>query len=183
MSLFSHDIFLLTKVYILHIMESVRENLIFEIGLLFFIHDERRMKMKDEYLTQSGDIIMRLTAPYTAVLIDETTAGMVISSNFVVIRTENGLLLPEYLFWLLNTQNMKRKIYENATSNMLGSVKATFLMDLELTVLPLEHQRRIARLNLLAKKEERLLKELADEKEKLYDILLNQAYKSAKKGK
>ena len=107
---------------------------------------------------------------------------MVISSNFVVIRTESGLLLPEYLFWLLNTQNMKRKIYENATSNMLGSVKATFLMDLELTVLPLEHQRRIARLNLLAKKEERLLKELADEKEKLYDILLNQAYKSAKKG-
>lgn len=144
---------------------------------------EAKEPLKDEYLTQSGDIIMRLTAPYTAVLIDETTAGMVISSNFVVIRTENGLLLPEYLFWLLNTQNMKRKIYENATSNMLGSVKATFLMDLELTVLPLEHQRRIARLNLLAKKEERLLKELADEKEKLYGILLNQAYKSAKKGK
>ena len=160
MLLFNHDIFLLTKVYILHIMESVRENLIFEIGLLFFLRDERRLKMKlrdlasvrsglvlsrkqskeptndryplinlrciqqegiidltrqtstrqksrlkDEYLSQRGDIVVRLTAPGTAVLIDDTTAGMVISSNFVVIRTEDGLLLPEYLFWLLNTQN------------------------------------------------------------------------------
>lgn len=62
---------------------------------------EAKEPLKDEYLTQSGDIIVRLTAPYTAVLIDETTTGMVISSNFVVIRTESGLLLPEYLFWLL----------------------------------------------------------------------------------
>jgi len=37
--------------------------------------------LKEEYLSQSGDIIVRLTAPYTAVLIDETTSGMVVSSN------------------------------------------------------------------------------------------------------
>ena len=125
---------------------------------------EAKEPLREEYLSQSGDIIVRLTAPYTAVLVDETTAGMVISSNFVVIRVEDDRLLPEYLFWLLNTRMVKRKIYENTTSNMLGAVNAKFLTDFELALLPAEEQRKIARFNLLAKKERQLLKELAEEK-------------------
>ena len=66
---------------------------------------------------------------------------------------------------------------------MLGAVKAKFLTDFELTVLPVEDQYKIAQLNLLAKKESQLLKELATEKEKLYSCLLDQAYKRAKRGK
>ena len=144
---------------------------------------EAKEPLKEEYLSQSGDIIVRLTAPYTAVLIDETTSGMVVSSNFVVIRAEDKSLLPEYLFWLLNTEKIKRKIYENATSNMLGAVKARFLADFELVLLSEEDQCKISQFNLLAKRERQLLRMLAEEKEKYYAGVLNQAYKRAKKGK
>lgn len=139
--------------------------------------------LKGEYLSQSGDIIVRLTAPYTAVLIDETTSGMVISSNFVVIRVENKGLLPEYLFWLLNTEKIKRKIYENATSNMLSAVNARFLAEFELDLLSMEDQRKISQFNLLAKREGQLLRNLAAEKEKYYVGVLNKVYKRAKEGK
>ena len=144
---------------------------------------EAKEPMKEEYISQSGDIIVRLTAPYTAVLIDETTSGMVVSSNFVVIRVEDKSMLPEYLFWLLNTEKIKRKIYENATSNMLGAVNARFLADFELALLSVENQRKISQFNLLAKRERQLLRMLADEKEKYYAGVLKQAYKRAKKGK
>ena len=144
---------------------------------------EARELLKEEYLSQQGDIVVRLTAPYTAVLIDDTTSGMVISSNFVVIRIEDKRLYPESLFLLLNTQKVKHKIYENTTSNMLGAVKAKFLMEFEITILPVDIQEKIGQLNLLAKKESQLLKELLAEKEKLYSSLLDQAYKRAKKGK
>lgn len=144
---------------------------------------EAKEPLKEEYLSRRGDIVVRLTAPYTAVLIDDLTSGMVISSNFVVIRINDKQLMPEYLFWLLNTTKVKRKIYENTTSNMLGAVKAKFLMDFELTLLSTESQKKIAQLNLLARKESQLLKKLSEEKEKLYSCLLNQAYKRAKKGK
>ena len=143
---------------------------------------EAKEPLKKDYLSQKGDIIVRLTAPYTAVLIDETTSGMVVSSNFVVIRIEDERLMPEYLFWFLNTPQMKKKIYENATSNMLGAVKARLLSDFELSVLPAEKQHRIAQLNLLAKKESYLLKKLTDEKEKYYVKLLDQMYFRAKRG-
>ena len=144
---------------------------------------EAKESLKEEYLSRQGDIVVRLTAPYTAVLIDDTTSGMVISSNFVVIRIEDKRLLPEYLFWFFNTQKVRHKIYENTTSNMLGAIKAKFLMDFELVLLPIEVQQKIAQLNLLAKKESQLLKELAAEKEKLYSSLLDQEYKREKRGK
>ena len=65
-----------------------------------------------EYLTRPGDIIVRLSAPYTAVLIDRSSENLVVSSNFVLIRTEQNALLPEYLHWLLNTEKVNRRIYE-----------------------------------------------------------------------
>ncbi len=139
--------------------------------------------LKTEYLSQPGDIVVRLTTPYTAVLIDETTAGMVIASNFVVIRMESEKLLPEYLFWLLNTQEVKRQIYENATSNMLGAVKAKFLAEFELIVPSLDAQNKIAKLNQLSKRESQLLGELIQEKQKYYACVLDGVYKNVKRGK
>ena len=138
--------------------------------------------LKPEYLSSPGDIVMRLTAPYTAVLIDESASNMVISSNFVVIRTEHRLLLPEYLFWLLNTQNIRHLIYENATSNMLGAVTARLLGELEIALLPMDAQEKIAQINGLARRESQLLKQLAAEKEKYCSLLLEQFYTYTKRG-
>lgn len=139
--------------------------------------------LKPEYLSQIGDIIVRLTAPYTAVLVDETTEGMVISSNFVVIRIKSEKLFPEYLFWLLNTQSVKRDIYENATSNMLRAVNAKFLAEIEMALLPIEEQHKLAQLYLTSRREIRLLRELAEEKERYYAKFLDQTYKKVKRGK
>ena len=44
-----------------------------------------------EYLTHTGDVVIRLTAPYTAVLITEQLEGYVIPSSFVVVRTNKSL--------------------------------------------------------------------------------------------
>lgn len=139
--------------------------------------------LKRDYLSQKEDIVMRLTAPYTAILIDQATENMVISSNFVVIRVESHLVLPEFLFWLLNTQKVKRTIYENATSNMLSAVNAKFLSNLEVELPPVDMQKKIAQLNLLARQESQLLKKLTEAKEAYYAGLLDQVYKSTKRGK
>lgn len=143
---------------------------------------EAKEPLKEEYLSQSGEIIVRLTAPYTAVLITEETAGMVIPSNFVVISIESNQLLPEFLYWLLNTQKVKRAEYESSTSNVLSAVKTKYFSKFELKLLPLEQQREIAQINLLSKRESNLLKRLVEEKQKYYTCLLERAYKNAKRG-
>ena len=83
--------------------------------------------LRPEYLSQPGDIVMRLTVPYTAVLIEEDTAGMVISSNFAVIRCREGTAVPAYLHWLLNTESMRRRFYKDSAGNMLSAVSPRVL--------------------------------------------------------
>lgn len=138
--------------------------------------------LSSEYLTQSGDIIVRLTAPYTAVLIDESTEGLVVSSNFLIIRVDHHYLLPEYLFWLLNTPDIRREIYENTGSNMLGAVKARFFSEYEIELLPLAKQAQIADVYAIAIKETRLLQQLADAKTKYYSMLIDHIHDEMKRG-
>ena len=119
-------------------------------------------RLSAEYLTQVGDIIVRLTAPYTAVLVDETTSGMVVSSNFVIIRVHSRTVLPAYLFWIINTRKVRHAIFENTSSNMLGAINPRFFASLEIAFPSVERQRTIADMNLLALKEAALLRRLVE---------------------
>ena len=137
--------------------------------------------LRQEYLTQQGDIIIRLSIPYTAILIDFGMVGMVVSSNFAIIRLNQGYILPEYLLWLLNTADIKKKIYESSSGNMLSAVRPTFFAELEILPLTLADQEKVAKLNLLAKGEIQLLKKLADEKERYYAAVIDRTQKGMRR--
>ena len=143
---------------------------------------EAKEHLAPEYLSQAGDIVVRLSAPYTAVLIDENTTGMVVSSNFVIIRADRRNILPEYLFWLLNTQKVKHEIYENTSSNMLGAIKAKYFTEFELDLLSVKDQQKIAALHSLARQETKLLYQLVEEKEKYYAQAIERINKEMKRG-
>ena len=135
-----------------------------------------------EYVSRVDDVVVRMSSPYTAVLIDETSANIVISSNFIIIRCNKRIILPEYLFWLLNRPETKRAIYENTSSNMLGAVKAKFFTDFDVLPQSMDDQRKIAAMNALAIKETQLLHRLACEKERYYNQLIDKIYKETKRG-
>ena len=136
-----------------------------------------------DYVSSEGDVVIRLSSPYTAVLIDERTSGMVISSNFVIIRVNRNLILPEYLFWLLNTQHLKRQIFENTSSNMLGAIKPSYYNDIDIYRLSITDQQIIAVMNQLAHKECQLLSQLSAEKDKYYTSLIDRTQKQMRRGR
>ena len=138
--------------------------------------------LNPEYLTHKGDVVIRLTVPYTAVLITDELEGYVIPSSFVVVRTDRSIVLPEYLVWLLNSQQVKQRIYESAVSNMLGAVKPRYFAEFEMEEISISHQQILADLNQLAKREAQLLAKLAAEKERYYDHILNQVFTDMKRG-
>lgn len=133
-------------------------------------------RLSAEYITRSGDLVIRLTYPYTAVLIDDSTKGIVVSSNFLILRAKYDFLLPEYLYWFLNTETLRQKIYEQSTSNMLGAVKKQTFVKLELTLIPISEQKKIGEIHLLVQRESLLLRELAAEKEQYYSRVLNKIH-------
>lgn len=126
-------------------------------------------RLKSGYLTQAGDIVVRLTTPFTAVLIDKEHTGFIIPSHFVVIRTDSRRqILPEYLNWFLNADRVRQELHQNLSSTMIGTVKPKVYACLEIDLITLEEQKKIAELYKLSKKELRLLKQMRVQKELYY---------------
>ena len=128
--------------------------------------------LNKDYLTAIGDVVVRTSTPYTAILIDEKTADMVVSSNFVIVRCNTDKLLPEYLFWLLNTDTVKKDIFKSSAGNMLAAIKPQYFCDLDIELPDIREQKLIADFNMTARKELELLERLKTEKEKLYQVCL-----------
>lgn len=138
-------------------------------------------EIKPTYITQMGDIIVRLTYPFTAVLIDEMHTGLIIPSHFVVIRTNTKKIIPEYLFWLLNTEKVRQQLQQNVNSTMIGTVKPMSYASLNIEKITLEEQRKIADIYLLSKKELMLLDQLIRRKELYYKTAIDKIQKETRK--
>lgn len=138
-------------------------------------------EIKPTYITQIRDVIVRLTFPFTAVLIDEMHTGLIIPSHFVVIRTNTKIIIPEYLFWLLNTEKVRQQLQQNINSTTIGTVKPMSYASLYIEKITLEEQRKIADIYLLSKKELMLLDHLLRQKELYYKTAINKIQKEMRK--
>lgn len=139
-------------------------------------------RLNPEFLTHKGDILIRMSRPYTAVLIDDTTENLLFSSNFTVIRCEKDKIVPEYLCWLLNSKGIMDDIQKNNGGNMLGAIRSQYYAELDIKSVPLEKQHAIGNLYILGRKENELMTRLAAEYKKLNELRITRIQKELRKG-
>lgn len=119
------------------------------------------------YLTHKGDVVVRLTEPYTAVCINEEMENLVIPSHFIAIRPNEKILDPDYLAWLLNNDSTKMQLKKKESGIALSLIKRSNYEELIIETIPLDKQQIIAEINKSAIRESELLIKLAEEKIKL----------------
>lgn len=124
--------------------------------------------LEEQYLTQSGDIILRLNDPYTAVYIDENKKGIVFPNYFVALSISDERYSPGFISWYLNTDYVKRKYKKGQTGTLVPNINRSLILDLPLPVVSLERQEKIAELHRLFLKERRLQIQLLKEKNNYY---------------
>lgn len=141
-------------------------------------------ELKDEYLTQQGDVLVRLSAPHTAVLIDRSElCGLVVPSHFAIIRADRQQALPEYILWTLRLNKSRIAMMQNSSgSAAFGTISSGFIASLPITLLPLSEQKILGALMCLSEREQELLDRLSAEKKKYNNLLLNQIYDNMKRG-
>ena len=138
--------------------------------------------LKTELLTRKGDVLIRLSFPYTSVLIDDKEAvGLLVPSHFAIIRTEKNKALPEFILWFLRRESTIQQILQNSSgSTAFGTISSGFIGSLKIRYLPIEKQRMIGRLLLLANREQELLYLLAKEKARYHKEVLDVVYEKFK---
>ena len=146
--------------------------------------NEYPVGLKDDYLTRMGDILVRLSAPYTAVLIDQKDlCGIVVPSHFAIIRVDSRYATSEYIFWSLRRDKNRITMMQNSSgSTAFGTISSGLIASLPITLLSLHEQQIIGNLLRLSGREQELLNKLAEEKKIYNTLLLNQIYDNMKRG-
>lgn len=133
-------------------------------------------ELSDNYLTQTDDIVVRLTYPHTAVLINEEYQNIVISSHFCLIRINSKTIIPEYLYWYLNSDFVKSQVIKNISSAAFIAVKPGFYSNLLLNIPSIIQQKLIGEYFSMAQKEIRLLESLVVQKTTFNKLILKKLY-------
>ena len=140
--------------------------------------------LNGDCITRMGDILVRLSSPYTAVLIDQQDlCGVVVPSHFAIIRVDKRYASPEYIFWSLRRDKNRITMMQNSSgSTAFGTISSGLIASLPITLLPLREQQIIGDLLRLSEREQELLAKLAEEKKIHNTLLLNQIYDNMKRG-
>lgn len=116
----------------LNLRSVSKEGYIIESALEVLSTDEQ---ISSEYMTAFGDVVVRLTDPYTAVYINKAYVGLVVSSNFAIIKESkdyNSSFLTSYL----NGDSVKKKLYSNMQGSIIKSINLAAIEQLELPLIP-----------------------------------------------
>lgn len=140
--------------------------------------------LKQEYFTQMDDILVRLSAPYTAIMITHLDwCHYLVPSHFAIIRVDKTVASPEYILWILKRESTRQKILQNISgSGAFGTISSKFFSALPIRDLPLNEQQLIGEMQLLSEKELELLHKLTAQKEIYNKLLVNKIYDSVKRG-
>ena len=127
-------------------------------------------KITDEFLTQKGDILLRLSAPYTVVFIeDDSDIGLLIPSHFAIIHAVG--VDAKYLYAMLDSDEIRKQLFiEGSMSTTLATISVKSISECKIPRISMQKQELIGQYHLEAKKELRLLRRLWAEKRKLNRI-------------
>lgn len=130
-----------------------------------------------KYLTKKGDIIIRLTTPFTTISISENDEGFVIPSNFAFIRLNNSEFQSEYIAMFLNSDICKKQFSQMSMGVTIPMIKTSELGEVTIKKLDTKSQINLVELNNCYLKEKELLLKLVKEKEKLTKQAINNKLK------
>ncbi|MCM3024191.1 restriction endonuclease subunit S [Heyndrickxia ginsengihumi] len=138
--------------------------------------------LDDHYFTEEGDVLMRLSQPYTAVFIDKNYTGLLVPSYFAIIKVNEKKLLPQYAAWYLNTMNVKKELERSQAGSRIPSTNQNAIRNIPIVLPPISKQEVLMELYQLHQKEKTLYKKLIEEKELLFEGVTQQLLGGKKNG-
>lgn len=152
--------------YSLITLKNIDDNgLVISDSFEAFISNE---EIDNHFFTQEGDILMRLSYPYTAVYIEKKYTGLLVPSYFAIIKVDTHRLLPEYIAWYLNSYKVKKELERAHTGSRIPSTNQSVLRMLPVYPIALSQQKALVELYKLHQKEIQLYQALIEEKEKWF---------------
>ena len=127
-------------------------------------------EVRDENFTREGDVVIKLSTPYDSVYIDKEHEGIMITSFGMVLRKKPEMDLDmQYLSMFLNLPQTNSVLQAVSTgqSVAVAMLKRQTVAGIEVPLLPIERQRKLAALFLAVQERKRQYMRLIELDEEL----------------
>lgn len=130
-------------------------------------------KLEEQFITGLNDIVVRLFPPYRPVLITEMLTGLVVPSQFAIIRLQRDELLAEFLCCYLTHRNIMDVLAIRESGLVSSGIKISALLELNIPLPPVERQRATALCWELNMRRKQLYLELVRQYDHKLDVVIN----------
>ena len=123
-------------------------------------------------LAKKGDLLFRLIYPNKIIYVDENLEGMLIPSQFCIIRIKNEKMDPIVLKWYLESNNAMPELNSKITGSIIKSMTLANLKKIEIPSISNLKQSKMRQLIELYEQEKKVTKEILKKRETLYNAYL-----------
>ncbi len=131
-------------------------------------------------LTVKGDIVMKLSSPYDAAMIDEESSGCIVPSFCAIIKA-GAKLEPSYLLAFLNSENCKEQLRQQVAGSTMAMLSVGKIRNVRIPVPDMFHQCEIGIHFLNTQKKLRIVEKIISLEQKKNDIYFRDMVKSYEK--
>lgn len=161
------------KSYFLFSLKNYEENQDYDI-----LKTNKNFKEK---LAQEGDLLFRLLYPNKIIYVDKTLEGILIPSQFCIIRAQKGKIDPIVLRWYLETEKVKKELEYKVTGSIIKNMSIADLKTVDMPFISNDEQKNMKELIIAWEKEKEITENILKEKEKLYNFYLEEIMKKGEK--
>jgi len=137
---------------------------------------------KEQHFAQIGDLVFRSRGQInTSAVILENPGKAIIAAPLIRIRiTDPETVLPEYLNWYIRQTDAQRYLTSVQAGTSVSMIRSKQLEEMPVHIPSLKIQKTIVELAALSAREQRILRVLAEKREKYISTLLMQLAKEDK---
>lgn len=128
-------------------------------------------------LAKKGDLLFRLLYPNKIIYVNKELEGLLIPSQYCIIRVQNEKMDPDVLKWYLESKRAKQDLNSKITGSIIKSMPVSNLKTLEIPDISIKEQSNMKELIKLWDKEKEISKQILEKKEKLYNFYLEEMLK------
>lgn len=137
------------------------------------VYNNYKAELDSKKLTKEGDIVIKLSAPYCAAVIDKDHEGMLVASFCSIIRDVEGIN-KDYLVAYLNSDKCSDQLSNSVAGSLMSILSNGKIMDLDIPVPSEEKQKEIGDIFMKSVKRRILIEKIAKlEEEKLGIMFAN----------
>lgn len=109
------------------------------------ITNNYKTKCDEKRITKENDVIIKITPPFAAALVDKKHEGLLVSSFCMLLTDIPEEIKPEYLVAYLNSEGGVAQVTSRMTGSTISTISVVALKQIYIPILSIEKQNEICK--------------------------------------